>query len=295
MTGLFKDEQPCEASKEVSTTNRSKFDQETGSSNTLERGPGEDIIVKSPSFLYFPLQMDRTLVRQVVAEALGSFIVMFSIGGIIASTELMRGQVGLLEYAVTAALAVIMVVFSIGHISGAHVNPAVTIAFATVGPFPWKKVPLYIVAHVAGSAIATYAATLVYGMKPEVMTTRPLAGYSAAFWAEFMSTFFVLFLTASLVHAPPSVTQFSGFIVAVGIGLGVLITAPISSGSMNPARSLGPAIVSFNFDGLWIYLTAPILGSVSGAFTLRMLKPCASSTPSSSSSSSRRSQFLQLD
>ncbi|KAJ9550691.1 hypothetical protein OSB04_014736 [Centaurea solstitialis] len=246
MTSLFKDEKPCEASKDACTTNRSKFDQETGSSNTLERGTGEDVIVKSPSFLCFPLQMDKTLLRQenennfpqpdaplrilisilqVAAEALGSFIVMFSIGGIIASTELMRGQVGLLEYAVTAALAVVMVVFSIGHISGAHVNPAVTIAFATVGPFPWKKVPLYIVAHVAGSAMATYAATLVYGIKPEVMTTRPLAGYSASFWAEFMAAFFVLFLTASLVHAPPSVTQFSGFIVAVGIGLGVLITA----------------------------------------------------------------------
>lgn len=76
---------------------------------------------------------------QVVAEALGSFIVMFSICGIIASTELMRG-VGLLEYAVTAGLAVVVVVFSIGHISGAHVNPAFTIAFATVGPFPWKRV-----------------------------------------------------------------------------------------------------------------------------------------------------------
>ncbi|KAL7592512.1 probable aquaporin NIP7-1 [Lactuca sativa] len=293
MTSLFKEEQACESSKHASTSNQSIFDQETGSSNTLEKGQSE-VIVKSPSFICFTLLMDKTLVRMVVAEALGSFIVMFSIGGIIKSTELMRG-VGLLEYAVTAALAVVMVVFSIGHISGAHVNPAVTIAFATVGPFPWRRVPLYILAQVAGCAMATYAGVLVYGMKPEVMTTRPLLGSNAAFWAEFLASFFVLFLTASLVHAPPSVTQFSGFIVAVGIALGVLITAPISGGSMNPARSLGPALVSFNFHGLWIYLTAPILGAVSGAFMLRMLKPCTSSTSSpSSSSSSRRSQFLQI-
>ncbi|CAH1450880.1 unnamed protein product [Lactuca virosa] len=293
MTSLFKEEQACESSKHASTSNQSIFDQETGSSSTLERGQSE-VIVKSPSFICFTLLMDKTLVRMVVAEALGSFIVMFSIGGIIKSTELMRG-VGLLEYAVTAALAVVIVVFSIGHISGAHINPAVTIAFATVGPFPWRRVPLYIVAQVAGCAMATYAGVLVYGMKPEVMTTRPLLGSNAAFWAEFLASFFVLFLTASLVHAPPSVTQFSGFIVAVGIALGVLITAPISGGSMNPARSLGPALVSFNFHGLWIYLTAPILGAVSGAFMLRMLKPCTSSTSSpSSSSSSRRSQFLQI-
>ncbi|XP_071726962.1 probable aquaporin NIP7-1 [Rutidosis leptorrhynchoides] len=300
MTGLFKDGQTCEAPKDVSTSNQSKFDHETGSSNTLVIDQIEDevVVVKSPSCLCFPFQMDKTLIRIVIAEMLGSFIVMFSIGGIIASTELVRG-VGLLEYAVTAALAVIVVVFSIGHISGAHVNPAVTIAFATVGPFPWKRVPLYIVAQVAGCTLATYAGALVYGMKSEVMTTRPLAGCSAAFWAEFMASFIVLFLTASLVHAPPSVTQFSGFIVAVAIALGVLITGPISGGSMNPARSLGPAIVSFNFNGLWIYLTAPVLGAISGAFMLRILKPCTSLTSSppslSSSSSSRRSHLLQID
>ncbi|MFS7967489.1 putative major intrinsic protein [Helianthus anomalus] len=144
------------------------------------------------------------IMLQVVAEMLGSFIVMFSIVGIVASTELMRG-VGLLEYAVTAGLAVIVVVFSIGHISGAHVNPAFTIAFATVGPFPWRRVPMYIVAQVAGCTIATYAGMMVYGMKSEVLMTRPLVGHSSAFWAEFMASFFVLFLTASLVHAPPTV------------------------------------------------------------------------------------------
>ncbi|XP_076941506.1 putative aquaporin NIP7-1 [Bidens hawaiensis] len=291
MASLFKDDQSCEPSRDASTSNRSNFDQEAGSSNTLQTGQTEDDIQKGSMFLCFP--MDKALVRIVVAEMLGSFIVMFSIGGIIASTELMRG-VGLLEYAVTAGLAVIVVVFSIGHISGAHVNPAVTIAFATVGPFPWKKVPMYIVAQVAGCTFATYAGTMVYGMKSEVLITRPLVGYSAAFWAEFMASFFILFLTASLVHAPPSVTQFAGFIVAVGIALGVLITGPISGGSMNPARSLGPAIVSFNYQGLWIYLTPPTLGAICGAFMLRMLKPCASMT-SSYSSPSQRSQFLQID
>nr|GEY48858.1 probable aquaporin NIP7-1 [Tanacetum cinerariifolium] len=295
MTSLFKEDQICDTIEDVSTSNRSKFDQETGSSNTLERGQSEEVVDIRPFFLCFPFTMNKTLIRAVVAEALGSFIVMFSICGIIASTELMRG-VGLLEYAVTAGLAVVVVVFSIGHISGAHVNPAVTIAFSTVGPFPWKRVPLYIVAQVAGSTLASFAGKLVYGLKSEVMTTRPLVGSSAAFWAEFMASFIVLFLTASLVHAPPSVTQFSGFIVAVGIALGVLITGPISGGSMNPARSLGPAIASFNFNGLWIYLTAPTLGAVSGAFTLRLLKPCITTTSSSpSSSSSRHSQFLQID
>nr|XP_043630787.1 probable aquaporin NIP7-1 isoform X1 [Erigeron canadensis] len=294
MNGLFKGDQIGEVSKDASTSNRSNFDQEAGTSNSLERGQDEDIVFKTSSILSFTLQMEKTLLRILIAEMLGSFIVMFSISGIIASTQLMRG-VGLLEYAVTAGLAVIVVVFSIGHISGAHVNPAVTIAFATVGPFPWKRVPLYIVAQVVGFTLATYMGMLVYVIKPEVMMTSPLSGYRAAFWAEFIASFFVLFLTASLVHAPPSVTQFSGFIVAVGIALGVLITGPISGGSMNPARSLGPAIVSYNFNDLWIYLTAPTLGATFGAFMLRLLKPCVSSSLSSPSSSSRHSQLLQID
>lgn len=80
------------------------------------------------------------LKMQVIAEALGTFMLIFSIYGIVASTQIMGGQIGLLEYAVTASLAVIVVVFSIGGISGAHVNPAVTLAFAISGPFPWSKV-----------------------------------------------------------------------------------------------------------------------------------------------------------
>ena len=158
---------------DASSSGESKYDQESGSSSGLKNA---DIVSKRNAIFSWtlPFRIDPTLARivstqnlilyiclkerhnfffrrslffesilfemQIAAEALGSFILIFCICGIVAITQIMHGQVGLLEYAVTAALTVIVVVFSIGGISGAHINPAVTIAFAASGPFPWSKV-----------------------------------------------------------------------------------------------------------------------------------------------------------
>lgn len=176
---------------------------------------------------------------QVLAEMVGTFLLLFCVCGIVACTQILRGQVGLMEYASVAGLTIIVVIFSIGSISGAHVNPAVTIAFATFGHFPWSKVknhpnsifwynffiflytnlhihdtsigffqvPLYILAQTVGSVSATYVGSSVYGVKTELMTTRPAIGCSSAFWVEFMATFMLMFLAASLTSQSRSVRQ----------------------------------------------------------------------------------------
>ncbi|GFZ21434.1 hypothetical protein Acr_29g0005960 [Actinidia rufa] len=222
---------------------------------------------------------------QVLAEALGTFILMYSICAIIAITQLMGGEVGLLEYAATAALSVVVIVFSIGAISGAHVNPSVTIAFATFGQFPWSKVPLYILAQLVGSVLATYVGKLVYGIKSELMTTRPLQGSTSAFWVELIATLLIMFLASSLAHQ----SKYAIYLVLLlGQPLALQCSSqgtPVSGGSMNPARSLGPAIVSWKFDDVWIYLTAPTIGAVGGAFLFHAMRlerhPCCSnSSPS---------------
>ncbi|KAL0376579.1 UNVERIFIED_CONTAM: putative aspartic proteinase GIP2 [Sesamum calycinum] len=178
----------------------------------------------------------------------------------------------LLEYAATAGLTVTVIVFSIGSISGAHVNPAVTMAFAAVGPFPWSEVPFYVLAQVGGSVLATYTGKLVYSIKPEVMMTRPLHGCTSAFCVELISTFIILFLSTSLISEPQSLGLLSGFVAGVAISLGVLISGPVSGGSMNPARSLGPALVSWRFDHLWIYVVAPTIGAIAGVLAYRILR-----------------------
>ncbi|KAL6581791.1 hypothetical protein OROMI_005805 [Orobanche minor] len=225
------------------------------------------------SFSNFPFEVDLNLVRKVMAEALGTFMLMFCICGIIGNMQFMGIKAGLMEYAATAGLTVMVIVFSIGSISGAHVNPAATIAFAAVGPFPWSKVPLYILGQVGGSVLATYAGRLVYGVKADVMMTRPLHGATSAFWVELVATFIILFLTTALFNQQESIQQLSGFVVGLTICLGVLITGPVSGGSMNPARSLGPALVSWRFDDhLWIYIVAPTIGAILGVFVYRVLR-----------------------
>ncbi|GMP56558.1 hypothetical protein CsSME_00020994 [Camellia sinensis var. sinensis] len=316
MKHLFEDQPTIENSNEASTSDQSKYDQEMGSNATPR---SVDVLINKASCCSFPYQMDIDSLRKVLAEALGTFILMFCICAIIAITQLMGGQVGLLEYAATAALTVVVVIFSIGAISGAHVNPSITFAFATLGQFPWSQVPLYIIAQIMGSTLATYVGSLVYGIKSELIITRPLQGSTTAFWVELIATFIIMFLASSLEYQSKYVSSnfhtflliiatgiaskvghLSGFVVGTAIGLAVLISGhvqtlpmPISGGSMNPARSLGPAIVSWKFGDVWIYLIAPTVGAVGGALLFRALRlqhhPCG---PDSSPNTTRLRQPL---
>ncbi|XP_027164826.1 probable aquaporin NIP7-1 [Coffea eugenioides] len=279
MKSLPEDPPTLDVSIDALVSNQLKNDQEMGTDAKPISG---EPLQENQSFRGFPRAMCPGL-RKVLAEAVGTFILVFCICGIIASMELMKGQIGLMEYATTAALTVVVLVYAIGTISGAHVNPAITIAFATVGPFPWStivvKVPLYLSAQLGGAVLATYAGKFVYGLQTDLVLTKPFHGRSAAaFSVEFIATSMVVFLAAALANAPESVQNLSGFVVGGAIGLGVLITGPISGASMNPARSLGPAIVSGDFTFLWIYLAAPTLGAIFGAILYRLIRlqgwPC---------------------
>eukprot|EP00258_Populus_trichocarpa_P007307 XP_002311835.3 probable aquaporin NIP7-1 [Populus trichocarpa] len=264
----------------ASSSSSSTDDQEMDSNSMPMK---RHIFIKKSSFCSFLHGMDLNPARMVLAEMVGTFLLLFCVCGIVACTQILRGEVGLMEYASVAGLTIIVVIFSIGSISGAHVNPAVTIAFATFGHFPWSKVPLYILAQTVGSVSATYVGSSVYGVKTELMTTRPAIGCSSAFWVEFMATFMLMFLAASLTSQSRSIGPLSGFLYGIAIGLAVLITGPVSGGSLNPARSLGPAIVSWDFKDIWVYITAPTIGAVAGAlmFHLLRIRPQACSANSS--------------
>ncbi|KAF8394447.1 hypothetical protein HHK36_020655 [Tetracentron sinense] len=284
MKNLLEEPSPSDYSTNGSTSEEFRGDHEMGVHKMSKNGddPMEDSTVRC-----FPCRVDLNSIRMVFAEIVGTFILMFCVSGIIASTQLMRGEVGLSEYAATAGLTIIVVIFSIGHISGAHVNPSVTIAFATFGQFPWSKVPFYISAQMVGSVLATYVGKSVYGIHSDLLITRPLHGLTSAFWVELIAAFFIMFLAASLLSEAHTVAHLSGFVIGIAIALAVLITGPVSGGSLNPARSFGPAIVSWKFDELWLYLVAPTVGALAGALLFRVLRlqrrPCSSpSLPSTS-------------
>ncbi|KAM7259480.1 hypothetical protein ACFE04_015221 [Oxalis oulophora] len=260
----FFEQQPSSGnSNQASTSGSSRNDQESGA----------NAMPKAQLALFgFLNGVNLNPARVFMAEVVGTFILMFCVAGITASTQLSGGQVGLLEYATTAGLTVVVVIFSIGSISGAHVNPAITIAFATSGCFPWCRVPFYVLAQCIGSILATWVGSCVYNMKMDLMITRPHQGYvSSAFWAELIATFIVVFLAAAITCQAESVGHMSGLLIGIAISLAVLITGPVSGGSLNPIRSIGPAIVYWKFKDSWIYIIAPTIGAVAGVFTYRLL------------------------
>ncbi|KAL5701735.1 hypothetical protein ACHQM5_027044 [Ranunculus cassubicifolius] len=268
---------------EASSSGKSKDDHEMGAYSSSHSGDSGE---EDGTICCFGLGKDfQNSCRMFFAEMLGTFILMFCVCGIVASTQLLRGEVGLLEYAATGGLTIVVLIFSIGPISGAHVNPSVTLAFAFLGHTPWSKVPFYMLSQVLGSLLATYVGSSIYGIDAELVTTRPLNGVKTAFWAEFIATFIIMFLAASMSFEPLAIGHLAGFVVGIAISLTILVTGPVSGGSLNPARSLGPAVISWKFDYIWVYLVAPTVGAVVGAYVARILRiqrrTCTSSVPNS--------------
>ncbi|XP_038906430.1 probable aquaporin NIP7-1 isoform X2 [Benincasa hispida] len=170
--------------------------------------------------------MDQNLARPVLGEMVGTFLLMICVSGVTATGQLMGGQMGLLDYAVAAGLTVGVLTFCFAPISGAHFNPAITLASAIFGHFPWSRVMAYGVAQTTGCVIGTYAAMFVYDIKPQQLMTTPTPPFHShvisAFFLEFLATFILSFLLSSLPYQPQSV-GLSGFVIGMAIGLAVFI------------------------------------------------------------------------
>ena len=212
------------------------------------------------------------LLGAATAELIGVFLLVFAGTGTVLALQ--RGGDGgdILAVAFAFGLSILIAVYAFGHVSGGHINPAVTIALAVVRKFQWRAVPVYLVAQFAGAVLASLAVWALFGDSARTGSlhlgiTAPGQGVSdgTALLAEAIVTF--LLLTAVLALGLDDRAE--GPAVGLGIGLtivvAILATGPISGGSLNPARSLGPAVVSGDFDSLWVYFAGPIAGGVLGA------------------------------
>nr|XP_017220312.1 PREDICTED: aquaporin NIP1-1-like isoform X2 [Daucus carota subsp. sativus] len=170
-------------------------------------------------------------------------------------------------------LAVMVMIYSVGHISGAHFNPAVTIAFASCKRFPWKEVPPYIMAQVAGSTLASGTLRLIFNGKQDVFPgTLPSGSDLQSFVLEFVITFYLMFVISGVATDNRAIGELAGLAVGATILVNVMTVGPISGASMNPARSLGPAIVANRYTGIWIYMVGPIAGAVAGAWVYNIMR-----------------------
>ncbi|HEY4426595.1 MAG TPA: aquaporin [Solirubrobacteraceae bacterium] len=210
--------------------------------------------------------------RRLFSELLGTFmLVLVAAGGGILHG---RGQISLAAAVVAPGLMVMAIILFMGAVSGAHLNPGVSLAFAMRGDFPWKRVPGYIIVQLLGASLACLFLRGVFGDIQHLGATLPGPGY-----ANWQALLFEVVLTAGLVSVilgTAAAAQSVGAIAALGVGgyiaLAGLWSAPVSGASMNPARSFGPALVSGDFSSYWVYVLGPLAGAliaVGCAYVLR--------------------------
>jgi aquaporin Z len=200
--------------------------------------------------------------RRLFSELIGTFmLVLVAAGGGILHGQ---GQITLSAAVVAPGLMVLAIILFMGAISGAHLNPAVSLAFAMRGDFPWKRVPGYIIIQLIGASLACLFLLAVFGNIQHLGATLPGPGY--ANWQAFLMEIVLTATLVSVVLGTASAAQNVGAIAALGVGgyiaLAGLWGAPVSGTSMNPARSFGPALVSGDFSSYWVYVAGPLAGAL---------------------------------
>lgn len=211
--------------------------------------------------------------NRYIAEGFGTFALVFCGTGAIVINEASNGIVTHLGIAITFGLIVVAMIYALGDISGAHINPAVTIAFTIAGKFPKQDVLPYVLAQCIGALIASGTLRLLF---PDVQTlgeTIPSGAIVQSFVLEFILSLFLMFVIIQVATGSKEVGMMAGLAIGFTVLLEALFAGPICGASMNPARSLGPAIVNGNLTVLWIYLIAPTLGAMSSIALWHLIKP----------------------
>jgi aquaporin Z len=204
----------------------------------------------------------RLAYRRLFSEVLGTFLLVLAAagGGLLHA----KGQVSLSAAVVAPGLTVMSIILFMGAVSGAHLNPVVSIAFALRGDFLWKRVPGYILAQLLGAALAALLLLAVFGNVEHLGATLPGPGYHA--WQAFVLEIALTGGLVSVILGTSSQAQNVGSVGALGVGgyiaLAGLWAAPVSGTSMNPARSFGPALVSGDWSSYWVYVAGPLLGAI---------------------------------
>lgn len=210
--------------------------------------------------------------RRLFSELLGTFmLVLVAAGGGLLHG---KGQISLAAAVVAPGLMVTAIILFMGAVSGAHLNPVVSIAFALRGDFPWRRLPGYVLTQLLGAGLACLFLYAVFGNVEHLGATLPGPGY--ADWQALLMEIVLTGILVSVILGTASGAQNLGAIAALGVGgyiaLAGLWSAPVSGTSMNPARSFGPAIVSGDFNSFWVYVLGPLIGgllAVGSAYLLR--------------------------
>jgi aquaporin NIP len=211
-------------------------------------------------------------VKKLVAEFLGTFALVFAGTGAIVINEVSGGTVTHVGIALTFGLIVLAMIYTLGDVSGAHLNPAVTLGFFAARRLPIGQVLPYIASQCSGAIAASLVLRLLFPANAALGATMPAGSVTQTFVLEIILTAILMFVILGVSTGASEKGITAGIAVGAVIGLEALFAGPISGASMNPARSLGPALVTLNLTHLWIYLAAPVLGAALAVLACRCVR-----------------------
>ncbi len=215
--------------------------------------------------------LDRAQARRAAAEFVGTFALVFAgCGAVMVNAK--TGELGHVGVAFTFGLVIMAMIYVVGHVSGAHFNPAVTFAFSLSRHFPWPRAFAYWTAQLLGALAAALLLHASLGDIADVGATLPSGSQGQSFLWEFLMTFFLMFVIMAVATDTRAVGEAAAIAIGGTVGLDAMFGGPISGASMNPFRSLAPALVSGNLHALWLYLVAPVLGAAAGALTYQFVR-----------------------
>ena len=211
------------------------------------------------------------LARPLVAEAIGTFALVFAGCGAV-MVDAKTHQLGHVGVAISFGLVIMFGIYAVGHISGAHFNPAVTFAFALTRHFPWPRTVAYWSAQLVGALLAAALLRASLGNIADTGATLPSGSQWQSFLWELVMSAFLMFVILAVATDTRAVGEAAALAIGGTIALDAMFGGPISGASMNPARSLAPALVSGNLHALWIYLLAPVLGAALGGLAYQFVR-----------------------
>ena len=213
------------------------------------------------------------LARRALAEGLAAFALVFAGCGAIVANEVYGGALGAVGVALVFGLIIMVMVYATGHLSGAHINPAVTIAFTLTRHFPARDAIAYVAAQLLGATIAALLLLAVWTEQPaELGVTLPTVSAGSALVYELVLTAFLMFVIMAVATDTRAVGAAAAIAIGGTVGLDALFGGPVTGASMNPARSLGPALASGEWSDFWIYLAGPIAGAAIGALAYQLVR-----------------------